>query len=623
MHDARTVKDSVFRIGRVISVDGRQVRVRVDKAKNTSHLLYRGELIRNVAVGSYIKIIKGFTRIVGKVEGEFVREDKNFLDKKYTSKQDKILRELSVTLLGFFRDGSFERGIKELPLLDNECFLLDRFEFNQVHHFIKPGDEPLIIGSLSLEKGQPISVGVNSLFTSHIGIFGNTGSGKSYTLAKIYRELFEKFKQREKFRKLAKFYLLDFNGEYIGQDAITDRSSKNVYDLSTAGDDGAKFPINESAINESGFWSILLTATEKTQAPFLDRALRYRRFAERFGNEEQLKELIVETLVELTSHNSKVVEKSVLFMFLKELNACLSPNVDNLTPLMADYYQNLKWHSQNAKFYYEVAGQPPIYPEAASFFDTVIRQKVARLKIDVASITYLDKIWLRIIFKFFDEVIKAHSNIEHIGPLLGRLDRRITELSRVVEVREAGPEQERANFTIVSFKNVNISMKKVLPLLICKQLYDQKKRANDKETFLNLIIDEAHNILSFSSERESEMWKDYRLETFEEIIKEGRKFGVFLTIASQRPSDISNTIISQLHNYFLHRLVNFNDLQAVEKTISHLDKVSAEYLSILPRGTCILAGLVTQIPVVIDIGSIPKENEPDSQTMKLIEHWKD
>ncbi|NYT28621.1 MAG: ATP-binding protein [Candidatus Thiodubiliella endoseptemdiera] len=74
-------------------------------------------------------------------------------------------------------------------------------------------------------------------------------------------------------------------------------------------------------------------------------------------------------------------------------------------------------------------------------------------------------------------------------------------------------------------------------------------------------------------------WKDYRLETFEEIIKEGRKFN-FYDYSSQRPSDISTTIISQLHNYFLHRLINNNDLLAVEKTISYLDKVSADSIRI-------------------------------------------
>jgi DNA helicase HerA-like ATPase len=95
-----------------------------------------------------------------------------------------------------------------------------------------------------------------------------------------------------------------------------------------------------------------------------------------------------------------------------------------------------------------------------------------------------------------------------------------------------------------------MQMRKVLPLLLCKKLYSDKKAENDDQKYLNIIVDEAHNILSEDSERESEQWKDYRLETFEEIIKEGRTFGVFLTVASQRPSDISPTIISQLHNYF-------------------------------------------------------------------------
>lgn len=82
----------------------------------------------------------------------------------------------------------------------------------------------------------------------------------------------------------------------------------------------------------------------------------------------------------------------------------------------------------------------------------------------------------------------------------------------------------------------------------------------------HLIIDEAHNILSMQSTRELETWKDYRLELFEEIIKEGRKFGFYLTLSSQRPADISPTIMSQIHNFFIHRLVNDRDLLLLEHT---------------------------------------------------------
>jgi uncharacterized protein len=111
-------------------------------------------------------------------------------------------------------------------------------------------------------------------------------------------------------------------------------------------------------------------------------------------------------------------------------------------------------------------------------------------------------------------------------------------------------------------------------------------------------------------------------QRIDKTIKEGRKFGVFLTLASQRPSDISSTIISQLHNFFLHRLINNNDILAVEKTISYLDKVSFESLPILPTGTCIIAGQCIQVPVMVDIGEIDKKFEPDNKTIKLVSNWK-
>lgn len=194
----------------------------------------------------------------------------------------------------------------------------------------------------------------------------------------------------------------------------------------------------------------------------------------------------------------------------------------------------------------------------------------------------------------------------------------IEDLDKVITIKE--PENDKF-IDIVSLSDVNTTMKKVLPLLICKQIYDKKKQIRNKEKYLNIIIDEAHNILSYTSQRESETWKDYRLETFEEIIKEGRKFGVFLTIASQRPSDISSTIISQLHNYFLHRLINNKDIEAVERTISYLDKVSFESLPILPTGTCILAGLSAKVPVVIEIDKIDDGFEPYNKTIKPTEYW--
>jgi DNA helicase HerA-like ATPase len=619
--------EAIFSVGKVVSVKGRTIEVAVDKTKNVSHLVFKGELLRNIAVGSYIKIVKGFTRIIGKVEGEEVTEDKLYAAKKdYISEKEKIDRILTVSLLGFFDGDRFERGIKELPLIDNECYLLQNSEFEQVHNFIRKGDEPLAIGTLSFEKGQGIRVGVNSLFASHIGIFGNTGSGKSYTLAKIYRELFLRYKDSQNFKNNARFFFLDFNGEYVDDesatdDVIVDQEYKNVYQLSTrTAQGGDKFPVTRDAISDFEFWAVLLEATPKTQTPFLRRAIENDYTAQRIRNADGLRALIGQTLREATIEVDKTVERNVAVNFLKELNTSVGGN-QSLRALITDYENNLKFHTGQMKYFYRKDGQL-IYSDNAEFIPLVIEAKVAAIDIDPQQFTPIDEIRVQIIFQYYGDIVRGFSNKEHIAPLIKRLDQRIDSLKKVLGVRQEDELWNGKNITVVSLKDVNMQMRKVLPLLFCKRLYNDKKAEDNSETYLNIIVDEAHNILSEESERESEQWKDYRLETFEEMIKEGRKFGVFLTIASQRPADISPTIVSQMHNYFLHRLINNEDIHAVRQTISYLDKVSFEYVPLLPTGTCILAGLLANVPIVVDIGRIePKRHEPKNKTITLTDKW--
>lgn len=621
-NNEKVLEDSIFKIGRVISVEGRSIRVTVDKAKNTSNLLYKGDILRNVSVGGYVKIIKGFTRIVGKVEGEFVSEDKEYIKKEYKSDRQKINRVLNISLLGFFKGDTFERGIKELPLVDNECFLLHKSEFEQVHHFLRGNDQPVVIGTLALEKGQEISLGVNSLFANHIGIFGNTGSGKSYTLAKIYKELFSIYKDNQNFKDKAEFFFIDFNGEYANtdKDIIVEEQYKNIYKLSTRPQGGGdKFPIERDSIYDAEFWITFLEATEKTQTPFLRRAIANDYLQSRLSSVASIKTLISDLIFSATNKDDKTIEKTLVINFLSELKNALFDD-PSINGLLADYTQKLEFHSGVNKFYYNV--EPRIFSNEAAYKNDIVDAKVQALNIPFDQITTIDQIRLKIIFQYYEDIIKGFSNREHLAPLIKRIDKRFDDLKKVIEIK-INDISTGKNITIVSLKDVNINIRKVLPLLLCKRLYNSKRDINDNEKYLNIIIDEAHNILSDNSKRESEQWKDYRLETFEEIIKEGRKFGVFLTIASQRPSDISATIISQLHNYFLHRLINTEDIKAVERTISYLDKVSFDYLPILPTGTCILAGISAQVPVVIDVGKIEDKYEPKNKTMTLTDKWVD
>lgn len=204
----------------------------------------------------------------------------------------------------------------------------------------------------------------------------------------------------------------------------------------------------------------------------------------------------------------------------------------------------------------------------------------------------------------FIEAVRSHTiTREHIAPLIQRYSAELREASKLYEPCISG---FKSDVSVISLLNVNLEQKKIVPLVVAKTLYQfQKERGqNERGSSAHLVIDEAHNVLSYSSQRESENWRDYRLETFEEIVKEGRKFGMYLTVCSQRPADISPTILSQMHNYFIHRLVNDEDLRAISKAVSFIDSANASMIPVLPQGCCIVSGTATTYRCVCRLTSL-------------------
>lgn len=622
-------QDDVFRVGRVVLVEGRQVHVAVDKLKNSSHLLFRGGIVRNVSVGGYLKIIKGFAELIAKVDGEVIEQDRS-VSPTYKRGVDPMNRRLQVSLIGYFEGGKFERGVREMPLLDNDCFILTEAEFGLLHAFVDDSDTPIEVGVLAMEPTQRVSVGVDAIFASHVGIFGNTGSGKSYTLAKLYHELFDRYGAKDSFRQRSQFVLIDFNGEYLNRAAsdgdirstsvLTGDANKCEYALSTRRDGGPRLPLPLSAVSDLAFWTVLLDATEKTQAPFLARVLNSDYWDRRLADPSDLPRVLGDMVLRATKSSDKSVDRQTLLNLLTEVQTCLGSSApQELADLIDDFQMNLHYNATMGKFFW---GEWSNYVDPDhSTWESLTKEKVVALPIDFSVIEPgIDLIRFKIVLQYYNDIISGFSNREHLSPLIKRLETRVPDIKKLIIADDDHSYDEP--LIVVSLRDVNLSMRKVIPMLLCKHLYDQKKE-NDpaNERYLNLIVDEAHNILSLESSRESEAWRDYRLETFEEIVKEGRKFGVFLTLASQRPHDISPTIISQLHNYFLHRLVNNLDVLAIEKAVAYLDRVSFEQLPILPRGVCVLAGVSAQVPVIVRISPLAPETEPNSRTMSVATDW--
>lgn len=591
-----------LRIGEVSEVSGKQIKAGIYYEKNTEFLNFNGDVIKNVSIGSFVIIRKSYTNIVGKVEGEFIKE--NTIDVTSNFKGKNINRVISISILGCIKKNKFIHGLDSLPMVGNYVYVATEQIVNEI--FTNTGEDNLVLGNLIGVGDYPFSVNCQNLLCSHIGIFGNTGSGKSNTLAKIYHDAIAKFAKNKKFNQNTKFVFIDFNGEYGN---VFDKCDK--FNLSTRHTSGDKYPISIDDITDTEFWSIILEATDKTQKPFIERAIKSFKYIN--SNPANID---YNDLIDLIYNASE--KYTEVRIYLKDLFELLG-----LSQEFQNVENELFYHNKQKCFYTINNGIAEYNPTKEQIYYIVFKGNQNQA-IDLSTKNSFDKFAIVLYRQYCRELSKTFVTKEHIGPLLARSRNRIDYLDKIFHVT-TNDKNRNTNVDIISLIGLNVEMRKIVPLIICKKYYNDKKESKNKRitNTLHIIIDEAHNILSTTSIRESEEWKDYRLECFEEIIKEGRKFGAFLTISSQRPSDISDTIISQLHNYFIHRLVNDEDLRKIYRTISFSDKATNEMISILPAGGCVFSGLATNFPILAKISKLDTQYEPLSQNADISKIWKD
>lgn len=592
-----------IRIGEVIAVNGTKIVLKIEEQSSHETLFFDGEKYKGVSIREYLAIQRGFRDIVCIVEGEYLDESRVENDGGKT----RYIRKVEARPIGYFEHGGFKHGIKYLPMIKDAAFLLQEERIESIFDKGNTGSS-FNIGRM-LKEDIAVSLPWKRLFNSHIGIFGNTGSGKSNTLAKLYTVLFEQ--KLPSIQGKSKFIIIDFNGEYTGEQ-LAPAVSKTVYSLSTqsagpaAIEGGSAFPLHPAEFWDLETLSLLFQATTNTQRPFLNRVLEGKR---RYGTNPG----------SLTTYARKKFRDAFCAGECKpatlDLMRAVARVVENDD--LRQVLKEVKWHTAQKRFlrqgvYFDTDGQS---------YDSVLEPVVATL--DASNLDVFNQLIVRVNLQLIGDLVNGYVQFEHIQPLLKRVESSLNSLRKVLLVQENPPEEKL--LTVISLRRCNNETKKVLPLLFAKHYYNAHKDsvAAPPDKTVHLIVDEAHNILSQQSNRESESWKDYRLEQFEEIIKEGRKFGMYVTIASQRPADISPTIVSQLHNFFIHRLVNDRDLFLIDNTISTLDALSRSLIPGLAQGCCVATGTAFDLPMVLQVDPLPKMKQPASEDVDLDLLWND
>lgn len=588
-----------IRVGQVIAVQGTKVVLKIDEQSSKETLFHHGDKYKGVSIREYLSIQRGFRDIICMIEGEYLDESRVESNDGRTT----WVRKVEARPIGFFDRNGFTQGIKFLPMIQDAAYLLPEERIRSI--FDRKGENSFKIGQMLKEE---IAVGLpwKRLFNSHIGIFGNTGSGKSNTLAKLYTVLFEQ--KLDRIAGKSQFVILDFNGEYVGGQ-LAPTAQKRVYHLSTHGqpgdaNEGDKFPLAPAEFWELETLALLFQATANTQRPFLNRVLTGKAKYEK-------------TPGSLTNYAKSSFRQSFCAGEVRPATLDLMRAIARLVGHedLEDLLRKVSWHKTGTRFH---IGNVHFNANGDNY-EAHVAPTVSEL--DLSHLDDFDQLIVRVHLQLLTDLNSGFVQFEFIQPLLKRVEASLKSMRRVLSIANAG-EEERA-LTVISLRRCNNEVKKVLPLLFAKHYYNAHKLkvTTPPDRTVHLIIDEAHNILSDQSSRESESWKDYRLELFEEIIKEGRKFGMFVTIASQRPADISPTIVSQLHNFFIHRLVNDRDLFLIDNTISTLDALSRGLIPGLSQGCCVVTGTAFELPMVIQVDRLPSDKQPSSEDVDLEKLW--
>lgn len=621
-------RENIKKLGVVIGVDGDISEVGMYEMSNDTNIFWHGEELIGPKIGAYLTIHQNDIKIIATVVSEKIIDQQNTVqsqqfDNRYTS--DSINRIIKLKTQGVIENNKFKITSQYVPMIGNEVTVTTKDSLNIIYGISKNSDI-IHIGNSLLEH-YPINIPVNKFFASHIGIFGNTGSGKSNTLHKLYLELFRKY-DKGVLRK-SKFFIIDFNGEYTanGMFGVDNKDKdKKIYKLNTRlnKEENKKLPVLKNFIEDPNILAMLLSATPATQIPFLRNALKYFKKSE-IEKPENFAAIEVGFLKKMLEKADQIDKMafSNWASIIKEINPKEEyySSVDRLT--IVSFNTGIAVKDELTNHQYSFNGDIKAYGDNFNplAFIEELKTKVNR---DYSQLSPIRRLELFLEYEILFQIVWKKNKIEYLAPLSNRVKDRLNDLDKVFEVTSKENNINFVGVNIISLVDVNQSLKLLVPMILAKMIYEENKKINAGKTQIqsttHLIIDEAHNILNISQQKQTDSWQDYRLSIFEEIIKEGRKFGFFLTLSSQRPADISPTIMSQLHNYFIHRLVNEIDLRMLSNTMPTLDINSLRRIPSLGQGEAIITGNAIKLPILV---KIDKEIylHPTSDDVKLTDLW--
>ncbi len=550
----------------------------------------------------------------------------------FESDSNKLLGEvrnvlegkIHVDLKGQFIGEKFIQGTIKKPALNSTIRLINDEELNII--LGSDNVNNIYIGKSPIYPNKNIYVSINDLFSNHLSIFGNSGSGKSCSVSRIIQNI---FLNKNFLTYNANLFFFDAYGEY--KNAFKDLSSINPnyqYKFLTANpidetDGRLVIPIYLLSIDDI---SLLLEVDNHSQITIIERMYKLVRiFSRNDDNAKKLKNhLIAKAIMNvLFSNKSATAKKSDIFNIVtnsptEEFNLKAELQGIGYTRVFSECFGI----DRNGEF-----GESVLLNEYLNKFIDDNLEKTITIP-DQAFFT-LNDLSNALNFTLIGEGFQDNKTIQDGAVILKvRLNSLINSSNNTLFNAKEYTNLEtyisnlimnnnkRSQIININLEGIDDNLAKVIVKILSKMLFDFAKSRTDRASIpFHLFIEEAHRYVV----KDNDVFLlGYNI--FERIAKEGRKYGVILDLVSQRPVEISDTVVSQMSNFLILKMTHPKDLEYIEKMLPNISGDVIDKLNSLQPGTLVAFGSAFKIPLLIKM-DMP-DPTPYSSNCDIVNRWR-
>ena len=529
---------------------------------------------------------------------------------------------IKVNFLGVIQDGRFIGGVLRKPTLEANIRMVTEEELNLITG--TDGEGMFKLGVSPLYGDKPIYVDINTLCSNHLAIFGNTGSGKSYSVASFVQSLF----YSENFNPYrANYMIFDAYGEYhnaferLGE--VNSNYQFKYYTTNKQDKNGELLCIPLWLLDIDDF-ALLLQAEKHSQLQIIEKMIKLARIIST-DTEESIKyknHLIAKAILDtLYTNQTASSKRNDIFTIIA---GCQTEQFNLEAPIEGVGYTRKFRECFTIDRTGEFTESVLITQYITSFIDDSLDNYEApndhafdlNILQKALDFTLISDGFLRN-EKLYDEAVTLKVRLHSIAisesaeffnyPNYVDLNGYVASL-----VAKNNRKSQIINFNL---EDTDDRLSKTIVKIYSKMLFNFTKRLPNRGAVpFHILLEESHRYVQSDSDN---FLLGYNI--FERIAKEGRKFGLILNLVSQRPVELSETVISQISNFLILKMTHPRDLEYIKKMLPNMSAEIMEKQKILQPGMCVAFGSAFKVPMII---KMPLPNPaPHSSNVNVVNIW--